>query len=190
MFHEFSIDFEPIKGLVTFYKEFNVASILSGGLEFFNYIDKYSKTYDEFCGLKEVQSLDVLKGESYGTLFDGIKALAFMFYSKFGDVYLREAIYAIAYRVSEIRNETRVQRDYISGREKFAEIAKLLSRVTHEGEFLGKLLDQNEVYRIENKGRTARRYWNKLASILEGLVPERNACVPTDFHESIRKEIS
>lgn len=190
LFHEFSMGFNPIKGLITSYKESNVASILSGGLEFFNYIDKYRRTYNDFCVLKEVKKLDVLKWESYGTLFDGIKALAFMFYSKFGDVYLREAIYAIAYRVSEIRNESRVQRDYISRRDVFSEIAKLLSRVTHEGEFLGKLLDQNEVYRIENKGQTALRYWDKLSRMLEELVPEETPCIPTEFHKSIRKEIS
>ena len=190
LFHEFSMDFDPINGLITSYKEANVASILSGGLEFFNYIDKYRKAYNEFCKLQEVQQIDVLKWESYGTLFEGIKALAFMFYSKFGDVYLREAIYAIAYRVSEIRNETRVQRDYISRRDVFSEIAKLLSRVTHEGEFLGKLLDQNEVYRIENKGRTALRYWDKLSRMLAELVSEETAGIPTVFHGQIRKEIS
>ncbi len=162
LFRHFSMDFTPVLNLCTSYKELRFDSILSGGLEFFNYVDIYRRKYEAFCETRVCSLLkNHLSWHSNGVLYDGIRALAFMFFCKFGDIYLNDATYCIAYRVSILRNEPQVRRSYLQGSE-FQTIVQLIDCVTHESEFLGKMLDAKNRYSIYNKGGTAMNYWLSL----------------------------
>ena len=162
LFGEFTMDYVPLKDLVTTRKESDVDSLVPDGFEFFEYVEKYKKLYDLFVVQKSVIALEEkLAWHSHGTLFKAIHALAFFYFCKFGDVYLNEAIYAIAYRVSELRNETQIRRQRISD-QTFGKIANLIRMATHEGELLGKLLEPKGVYRVTNNNTTASWYWKSL----------------------------
>ena len=165
LFRHFTMDFTPVQDLCTSYKELRFDSILSGGLEFFNYVDCYRRKYEAFC---ETPGYGLLRKylcwHSNGVLYDGIRALSFLFFCKFGDVYLSDAMYCIAYRVSILRNEYQVRRNSLNGQE-FQSIAQLIDRVTHESEFLGTLLDARNRYSISNHGSTAMNYWNCLRAL-------------------------
>lgn len=168
LFHEFSSDFKRVDGLCTFSKEIHINSILMDGVEFFEYVNNFKKLYDNYLNIQCVKDLaDYLKGHSNGTLWQGMHALSFMFYCKFGDIYLKEAIYAIAYRVSELRNYGSIRRDYL-GKDKdlvFSKIAHTINRATHESEVIGILLNPNKSYQVTNDGRTAGWYWSALQNL-------------------------
>ena len=167
LFKEFSLGFTPFPGLCSSYRPFGIDSLLAGGVEFFDYVEFFRKSFESFAELPATQALKPLEGHSYGTLYEGILALSFLFYCKFGDIYLNEAVYAIAWNISRIRNETRIKRAYIGTRTRpeFRNIAIIISRATHEGEVLGWLLDQRDIYLKENLGATAARYWSALQKI-------------------------
>ncbi len=170
LFHSFSMDFKPLEGLYTFQKPFQIDSLLSEGMEFFEYVDRYRALYRRFQEMDCVKELaNQFSGHSHGTLWQGIHALAFMFYCKYGDIYLKEAIYSISYRVSELRNEKQVRRTYLSDEPVFSLIARFVARSTHEREFLGKMLNPNECYHIQNNGQTATYYWNALSELAKNL---------------------
>ena len=169
LFKHFTMDFTPVQNLCTSFKELRFDSILSGGLEFFNYVDNYRRKYEAFCETPCYNVLiKFLSWHSNGVLYDGIRALSFLFFCKFGDVYLSDAMYCITYRVSVLRNEYQVRRSYLSGGE-FQFIAQLIDRVTHESEFLGKMLDARNRYSILNRGGTAMAYWKSLQGFGNGL---------------------
>ena len=162
LFKHFTVDFEPVQNLCTSFKELRFDSILSGGLEFFNYVDYYRRNYEAFSETPCYNVLmKYLAWHSNGVLYDGIRALSFLFFCKFGDVYLGDGMYCIAYRVSVLRNEYQVRRSYLTGGE-FQFIAQLIDRVTHESEFLGIMLDAKKRYSISNRGGTALAYWKCL----------------------------
>lgn len=168
LFNEFKMNWVPLDGICTTRKTPDVDSLILDGPPFFEYVEQYTRVYDVFKKLEVVSKLEeFLLWHSYGTLCHGIKALAFMFFCKFGDTYLKEAVYAIAYCVSRIRNETSVRRDYISKRPEFSEIARIIHHSTNEGEVLGYLLDANRMYSIENRGNTANAYWGQLKELGE-----------------------
>lgn len=173
LFGEFTMDYEPLAGLFTARKGLDIDSLVPDGFEFFEYVEKYKKLYDLFVVQKSVVALEkCLSWHSYGTLFKSIHALSFFFFCKFGDVYLSEAIYAIAYRVSKMRNEAQIRRKRISDG-MFGELANLIRMATHEGDLLGKLLDPKSVYRrIAQNGKTAEWYWNSLAQLGEKIKSE------------------
>ncbi len=175
VFKEFSLGFVPLTGFCTSFKAFDIDSLLSGGIEFFDYVERYRRLFELFVETPAVKAIESLRWHSYGTLYDGVLALSFMFYCKFGDVYLNEAAYAIAWNVSRLRKETRVQRDYI-GSDKgkvFYDTAAAISRATHESEALGKILNRADVYlKNSNPGTTARNYWKTLREVAEKLQGE------------------
>lgn len=167
LFSEFTMDYVPIKDLFTARKESDVDSLVPDGFEFFEYVEKYKKLYDLFVAQKSVIALEKnLAWHSHGTLFQAIHALTFFYFCKFGDVYLNEAAYAIAYRVSELRNEAQIRRQRISD-QMFGKIANLIRMATHEGELLGKLLDPKCVYRVTNYNTTAEWFWKSLGAFGE-----------------------
>lgn len=189
LFHEFSSDFKRIDGLCTFSKEIHINSILMDGVEFFEYVNNFKKLYDNYLNIQCVKDLaDYLKGHSNGTLWQGMHALSFMFYCKFGDIYLKEAIYAIVYRVSELRNYGSIRRDYL-GKDKdlvFSKIAHTINRATHESEVIGILLNPNKSYQVTNHGRTAGWYWSALQNLArEKLKSELLAETPWDLIENL-----
>jgi hypothetical protein len=161
--------------------QFRFDSLLPGGQEFFRYTEYYRRQYEDFRIFPVVRRLDEMLGwHSNGVIRDGIKAIAFLFYCKFGASYLREAVHALAYRLSEIRNASRVMRQYIN-HPLFREATSLLDRVTTAGQFLGYLLDPARDYAIENKGGTAKNYWNSLQEFLAKIEND------TRIRESMRR---
>ena len=167
LFKEYSLEFEPVGGLCTSYKPAEIDSLLSGGIEFFDYVDRFRQLFESFMERKAIQKLEPLRCSE--TLWEGIVALLFMFYCKFGDVYLNEAAYAIAWSVSRLRNEWAIRRDYIGTRVEFRKVATAIARATHEGEVFGQLLNRLDVYTITRDGRTADTYWKALRGVAEEL---------------------
>lgn len=149
---------------------FRFNSMLTGGREFFSYVEYYSKKYNEFIHLEAITSLEkYLKWHSYGVICDGVKAIAFLFYCKFGDVYLNEAVYLLACRLSVLRNETQVRCSFLCDRSVFAEITQSLDQTTSEAQFFAILCDAKKKYAITNKGQTAQWYWNSLNNLMQEL---------------------
>lgn len=170
LFKEFTLGFEPLEELCTSYKPVEIESLLSGGIEFFEYVDRFRRLFESFWEQPAVKAIAPLRSHSYGTLYEGILALAFMFFCKFGDIYLKEATYAIAWLVSKIRNEGQVRRDVIGKRDEFRMIAKTIARATHESEVLGRILNRLDTYAVANLGPTAKRYWVGLRNVAEELL--------------------
>lgn len=163
LFKEFSLGFEPVEGLCTSYKPAEINSLLSGGIEFFDYVDRFRQLFESFMERKTIQHIEPLRCSE--TLWEGTAALLFLFYCKFGDVYLNEAAYAIGWFVSRIRNEWAIRRDFIGKRDEFRTAAIAIARATHEGEVLGQLLNRLDCYTITRKGRTADAYWKALREV-------------------------
>ena len=145
-------------------------SLLSGGSKFFSYTEYYRKKYEEFIEFDVVKQLEAhLSGHSNGVIYAGIKALAFLFFCKFGDLYLKEAVYLLAYRLSEVRNETRVMSRYLSEKPIFGECVRLLDQITCEAQFFAVLSDVKKRYKEKTNGGTAERYWDALHALLKHL---------------------
>lgn len=146
---------------------FRFNSLLSGGKEFFDYTEYYRKKYIEFLQFKEIESLTQnLSWHSNGVIYAGIKAIAFLFFCKFGDMYLKEAVYLLAYRLSELRNNSRVMSKYLSDEPIFRDSARLLDQVTSESQFFALLGDIKKRYAKANAGKAALRYWDSLHTLM------------------------
>ena len=48
LFKEFSLSFEPLDGLCTSYKLVEIDSLLSGGIEFFEFVDRFRQQFESF----------------------------------------------------------------------------------------------------------------------------------------------
>ena len=146
---------------------FRFNSLLSGGKEFFDYTEYYRKKYIEFLQFKEIESLTQnLSWHSNGVIYAGIKAIAFLFFCKFGDMYLKEAVYLLAYRLSELRNNSRVMSKYLSDEPIFRDSARLLDQVTSESQFFALLGDIKKRYAKANAGKAALCYWDSLHALM------------------------
>ena len=185
LFKEFSLGFEPVDGLCTSYKPAEIDSFLSGGIEFFDYVDRFRQLFESFMERKTIQHIEPLRCSE--TLWEGIVALLFLFYCKFGDVYLNEAAYAIVWFVSRIRNEWAIRRDYIGKRDEFRKAATAIARATHEGEVLGQLLNRLDCYTITREGKTADAYWKALREVAVQLQGESSTLTKEhlDFIDSL-----
>ena len=100
---------------------------------------------------------------------------------------MEEAIYALSYWLSQLRNEHSIFPKYIGqpiariGRSYFQEATSTLDRVTTPSQYLSWLLDSTKAYTIENKKRTG-GYWGALYSFLEEM--EKNSEELNKFHKS------
>ena len=151
---------------------FRFNSLLSGGKEFFDFVEHYRRKYHEFMQFEDVKFLERhLSWHSNGVICAGIRAIAFLFFCKFGDLYLREAIYLLAYRLSELRNETQVRSAYLSNEKGhiFRETTRQLEQVTREAQFFALLSDVKKRYERANEGQTADRYWKSLDILMKAL---------------------
>lgn len=170
LFRHYAVAIEPIPGLLTPPQATRFDSILTGGSEFFNYAEYYRKMLGHFNEQPIIHQLAVtFQPHSNGVLYSGMKALAFLFFCKFGDIYLKEAVYCIAYRVSELRNNTRVMDRYLVKEPTFIQSTAYLDRVTSESQFFACMLDPRKDYRIANFGTRAKAFWKALANFLEGI---------------------
>ena len=159
---------------------FRFNSLLSGGNEFFSYTEYYRKKYNEFIQYDEIIKLtENLSWHSNGVIFSGIKAIAFLFYCKFGEMYLKEAVYLLAYRLSVLRNETQVRSAYLSDDKKgtiFRETTRQLDQVTSAAQFFAILSDVKERYAETNTGNAAGKYWKSLHHLMN-LLEEKNLVI-------------
>ncbi len=174
LFHEFSLEFDMPHGLCTPYRGISIDSMLSGGLEFFDYVNRYRLLFESFIGQESVRTISSLQWRSYGVLHDAVVALAFLFYCKFGDIYLKDAIYAIAWNVSSLRSKMgQVRRNYLGDKHEFRNAAQAISRATHESEAIGKLLDDEHYFiDLEDEGENG-VYWRSLKECAEKLEGKR-----------------
>lgn len=155
---------------------FRFNSLLSGGKEFFDYVEYYRKKYQEFIQYDDVKTLEQhLSRHSNGVICAGIKAIAFLFFCKFGDLYLREAVYLLAYRLSELRNETQVRSAYLGKGPIFRKTTRQLEQVTREAQFFALLSDMKKRYEKTNKKPAAECYWESLDTLMKAL--EKNLAV-------------
>lgn len=171
LFREFSLDFEPDKDIHTFYKPCEIDSMISGGMEFFNYVEMYRSHYVRFVQHESVKKLELLKWHSSGVLYRGILALSFFFYCKFGDIYLSKAIKEIARAASVLRNERSLRRSSIA-RPIFSNLARLIDRATQEGEFFGSLKSTEFSYARATEKNVQMNYWNVLDLVINEKKPD------------------
>ncbi len=161
---------------------FRFNSLLSGGKEFFDYTEHYRKKYDVFIEQDAIKMLTAyLSGHSNNVILSGIKAIAFLFFCKFGEMYLKEAVYLLAYRLSVLRNETQVRSAYLSDDKKgtiFRETTRQLDQVTSAAQFFALLSDAKKRYAEANTGNAASRYWKSLHALMSSLEEKTLAIIP------------
>ena len=185
LFHEFTLGFEMPHGLCTTYKEVSIDSMLSGGLEFFDYVNRYRVMFEQFIGLDSIRAISPLQWRSNGVLHDAIVALAFLFYCKFGDVYLKDAIYAIAWNVSILRAQMgQVRRSHLGDKPVFPKAAMAIARATHESEAIGKLLDEERLPIDTDAPGELGFYWNVLKDCVMKLEGDEAALLHTHYHHA------
>ncbi|MBQ4480249.1 MAG: DUF262 domain-containing protein [Victivallales bacterium] len=188
LFHEFALEFDMPRGLCTTYKEVRIDSMLSGGLEFFDYVNRYRMQFEQFVKQNSVHVISPLRWRSYGVLHDAIIALAFFFYCKFGDIYLKDAIYAIAWNVSSLRAKMgQVRRNYLGDKPVFRDAALAIARATHESEAIGKLLDREQLHvKLKATGEEG-HYWQELKKCSGELEKEKTDLL--NAHYSLAYEL-
>jgi hypothetical protein len=184
LFRHYAVAIEPIPGLLTPPQATRFDSVLTGGAEFFNYAEYFRKMLVHFNEQPIVDQMAVaFHPHSKGVLHYGMKALAFLFFCKFGDVYLKEAVYCIAYRLSGLRNRTRIMDLYLAKEPVFAQSTTYLDRATLESQFFASMLDPRKAYCIINNGARAKSYWESLFSFLKG-IEESSFGLPNQYKRS------
>ena len=183
--HDLFLHFKSVDPLQKFppcnQTPFRFSSRLSGGKEFFTYTEYYSKKYEEFNRLDSVKMLNNhLSWASFGVLYSGIKAIAFLYYCKFGELHLKEAIYCLSYRLSVLRNEYKIQCKFLGEKPIFQEITQALDQVTSEAQFFALLCDVKKRYHRTNTGKTATWYWEDLDQLLNLLSQPPFEITPID----------
>ncbi len=180
IFHHFSTDDEPYAGVLSSARAVDYDSIVRDGPEFFDYAETYRWKFAAYLQTAAIGVLyDNLQGHSNDVLFDIIRTLGFLFYDRFGEKYLPEALYCITYRVSEIRNKGRVMQRYVgdmsvSGISKWAMhsfLSSQINRANHESILFSMLLDPALDYKTNNKTQTMRAYWTAVAEVISTLKP-------------------
>ncbi len=178
LFHHFSTDDEPIEGVLSSARTVDYDSIVRDGPEFFNYAETYRWKFAAYLQTSAVGVLYAnLRGHSNDVLFDIIKALGFLFYDRFGEKYLPEALYCISYRVSEIRNKGRVMQRYVGntdipGVSKWAMpgfLSSQINRANHESILFSMLLDPARDYEANKATPTMCVYWTSVVELIKEL---------------------
>lgn len=148
---------------------FRFNSGLSGGREFFFYTEYYYRKYESFKKTESIQMLEkYLMQYSHGVICSGIKAIAFLFYCKFGESFLPDAVYLLSYHLSKLRNNYHVFRRDLGKDEIFRSTTQALDHVTSEAQFFSILNDSSMKYALSNT-ETAGNYWYSLRNLLKDL---------------------
>lgn len=167
LYRHYSVEIDPLLGYADSAISLKFDSILSGGALFFKYVERYHCLYESFVQENMVVKLRAaLSGHSWGVLLSGMLPIAFLFYCKFGKLYLNDVLYAIVYRVSELRNEAQVRGSYLRTKDVFQKCVVWLDRATSESVFLAYMLNPKLDYSIVNHGPAATRYWGAAKSFL------------------------
>ena len=178
LFHHFSTDDEPFDGVISSARTVDYDSIVRDGPEFFKYAEGYRWKFASYLQTAAVGLLYAnLRGHSNDVLFNIINALGFLFYDKFGEKYLTEALYCIVYRVSEIRNKGRVMQKYvgaidipgISKRAMPTFLSSTINRSNHESVLFPMLIDPACDYELPQLTPAMQSYWTSVKSLIEKL---------------------
>ena len=170
LFSHFSVNIPPLVGLYDIPLAPRIDSILPGGVGFFNYVESYLAKLNEFNQLPCARALTTaLAHHGNGVLYSGIKAVLFMFYCRFGGQYVKEALYCIAYRISELRNAGQVRMSYLQTEPVFRDTVCMLDRSTIPGEFFAWTIHPRYAYKPVFEGATRCAYWQSLFSLLHEL---------------------
>ena len=203
LFRHFSTDDEPYVGVHSSARAVDYDSIVRDGSEFFDYAEAYRWKFAAYLQTAAAGLLyGNLRGHSNDVLFDIIRALGFLFYDRFGEKYLPEALYCITYRVSEIRNKGRVMQRYvgdtsISGISKWAMpsfLSSQINRANHESILFSMLLDPALDYKTNNKPtQTMKAYWTAAAKLISALKPKMEVSKvqsrAEDHEKQLEKEV-
>lgn len=199
LFHHFSTD-DEFDGVILSARTVDYDSIVRDGPEFFNYVEAYRFKVASYLQTAAVGLLYAnLRGHSNDVLFNIINALGFLFYDKFGEKYLPEALYCIAYRVSEIRNKGRVMQKYVGaidipGISKWAMptfLSSTINRSNHESVLFPMLIDSACDYKLPqlNDKPAMQSYWTSVKSLIEKLLKAMELTAVKRHSEVIKRQI-
>ena len=198
LFHHFSTDDEPFDGVISSARSVDYDSIVRDGPEFFNYAEAYRWKFASYLQTFAVGLLYAnLRGHSNDVLFNIINALGFLFYDKFGEKYLPEALCCIIYRVSEIRNKGRVMQKYVGaidipGISKWAMptfLSSTINRSNHESVLFPILTDPACDYELPQLTPTMQSYWTSVKSLIEILSNKMELMAVKERAEVIKTQI-
>ena len=155
LFHHFEAENSGVLLIGTNRKECRFDDILSGGIEFFQYIEKYGIAYQQYKATKVCDLLGLIYN-SY--LREAIEALGYIFYLKFGEIYLEDGLLSIAHCVSKVRTENGIIRyDSICDCRIIQDCLARILRSNDEGEFFEWCLTKS--YKIDRNARSQKGYW-------------------------------
>ena len=183
LFRHFEDDRATIPNIAGGKRNEQFDSIIKGGIPFFMYYESYKVLHKEFSAYSSIIQLRKrLSGLNNSIICDGIEALAFLFYMKFGGLYLDEVVYCLAFHLSQLRNERQIRRAWLSDRPIFRTTACLIAHACEANDVVSQLLNEKEYYVPTNDGKEAMRYWNALVAFLTEdfknklvFLPESNA---------------
>ncbi len=138
-------------------------SIFNGGIDFFEFVDEHRLRLDIFENFEDIKELEKkLRNHSNGVLCNAIKAITFLFYLKFGEYYLSEALFCIAYRISELRNENYVRKDFIHTQNVFQDLVQIIDTSTNPSVLFVHCLKLEYRYISENTEGVRENYLRSL----------------------------
>lgn len=179
LYKHFSVEIDSVSGYADSDVPVRFDSFLPGGASFFKYVEKYRSQFEAFVQEPVINKLrSALGGHSSGVLLSGIMPIVFLFYCKFGKLYLNDAVYAIVYRISVLRNEAHVKSSYLRTKSIFSECVTNLDRMISESMFVAHMLNPKRDYSITNKNSpTAKSYWNSVWHLLGELEKQRELLI-------------
>ncbi len=176
IFEHYSVKYDPIKNMYSIPLTPQYNSIFSGGLDFFGFVESNKVQYRIFEEIDCIKKLDqYLSWHSNGVLCSGIKAISFLFYMKYGEIYLSEALFCIALRVSSLRNEGRVQKNYLAKGYPFKELVQMIDISTSPNIFFAYCLSPEFQYVQKDDSPIKKRYWEALGNLFT------EVCSRSDF---------
>ena len=165
IFNEFKVKTDPFFSGYSLQEKATFNSLLSGGMEFFRYVEAYSRKYRRFREHEVVRILSSLAMYTGGgrPFCEAALAILFLYYCRFDDTFIFDAAYAILYRISSIRNVNGnpSYKMYFSEqyRNVFEQCVICLERVNEPGMFLAWVLKKEDWYVPNMDQRGAPRYW-------------------------------
>lgn len=160
--------------------EFN--SAIHGGERFFHFAERFRLLLEEFGKTKACASLsEHLSGHSSNVLRDSIRTLLFLYFCKFGNFYLDDALFCIADFISKLRNESQVRTTAIH-QDALKECLYSIDTALDPGQFFDWYLEPARHYvpNDTNGNNVKGRYWRSLSmlfrAIEERLVPMKHVC--------------
>jgi hypothetical protein len=138
------------------------SSLLRGGESFFAYTELYRRQLAVFKDFEAVHLLNKhLSGHSNNVLRDACFSLLFLYFIRFGENFLFEALFCISERVSELRNLYQVRQSYID-KPVLKMCTQALVRCVASDQFFNWALDPDKMYVRDKQGNTKEAYWKAL----------------------------